>query len=39
LIDSPEVRLPMTAVSKGLAARIEQAMERLRTGAAAMAAG
>jgi 4-hydroxy-tetrahydrodipicolinate synthase len=31
LIDSPEVRLPMTGVSDALAARIEQDMERLRT--------
>lgn len=30
LIDSPEVRLPMTAVSDGLAVRIDQAVERLR---------
>ncbi|MCK5621931.1 MAG: 4-hydroxy-tetrahydrodipicolinate synthase [Alphaproteobacteria bacterium] len=28
LIDSPEVRLPMTGVSKGLAARIESEMQR-----------
>jgi 4-hydroxy-tetrahydrodipicolinate synthase len=31
LIDSPEVRLPMIPVSYGLAARIGQEMERLRT--------
>jgi 4-hydroxy-tetrahydrodipicolinate synthase len=30
LIDSPEVRLPMTPVSDGLAARIERELERLR---------
>jgi 4-hydroxy-tetrahydrodipicolinate synthase len=31
LIDSPEVRLPMIPVSNGLAARIGQEVERLRT--------
>ncbi|MBL6455581.1 4-hydroxy-tetrahydrodipicolinate synthase [Belnapia sp. T6] len=34
LIDSPELRLPMTPVSEGLAARIGQAMERRRREAA-----
>ena len=38
LIDSPEVRLPMTPVSNGLAARIEREIERLRTEAASAAA-
>ncbi len=33
LIDSPEVRLPMTQVSDGLAARIEQEMQRVRMAA------
>lgn len=33
LIDSPEVRLPMTGVSNGLAARIEQEMQRARMAA------
>jgi 4-hydroxy-tetrahydrodipicolinate synthase len=33
LIDSPEVRLPMTPVSDGLAARIEQEMQRARMAA------
>ncbi|MBP0494130.1 4-hydroxy-tetrahydrodipicolinate synthase [Roseomonas indoligenes] len=31
LIDSPEVRLPMTPVSDGLAARIERELDRLRS--------
>ena len=33
LIDSPEVRLPMTGVSDGLATRIEQDMQRARMAA------
>ena len=33
LIDSPEVRLPMTGVSDGLAARIDQEMQRARMAA------
>jgi 4-hydroxy-tetrahydrodipicolinate synthase len=33
LIDSPEVRLPMTGVSDGLAERIEQDMQRARMAA------
>ena len=28
LIDSPEVRLPMTGISRGLAARIDSEMQR-----------
>jgi 4-hydroxy-tetrahydrodipicolinate synthase len=35
LIDSPEVRLPMTPVSDALASRIAREVERLRIGAAA----
>jgi 4-hydroxy-tetrahydrodipicolinate synthase len=33
LIDSPEVRLPMTGVSDALAARLDRAMERMREAA------
>jgi 4-hydroxy-tetrahydrodipicolinate synthase len=32
LIDSAQVRLPMTSVSEGLAARIDQEIERTRAG-------
>lgn len=35
LIDSPELRLPMVPVTEGLAARIDQAIERLKLSAAA----